>query len=195
MNEMENLKKMIDYLLEKIEKLEQTVNDNKADADSKINDVNAILVEEVINPASEAADWAAKEERYDGWLERNGEKLAPYADDAKLIEGDDYDLAREVFDTYDGMEAEGKPSEEEYIDSTIEKISSHIEKIKAAFGADKVEVKVDENGKIETKIDGQKVDEETVEEVVDGETEPVETPEDNADDIAAFEKELENYKG
>jgi hypothetical protein len=195
MNEMENIKKMIDFLLEKIEKLEQTVNDNKADADAKINDVNAILVEEVINPASEAADWAAKEERYDGWLERNGEKLAPYAEDAKLIEGDDYDLAREVFDTYDGMEAEGKPSEDEYIDSTIEKISSHIEKIKAAFGADKVELKVDENGEIETKIDGETVDEETVEEVVDGETEPEENPEDNADDIAAFEKELENYKG
>lgn len=193
MDEMENLKKMIDYLLEKIEKLEQTVNDNKADADSKINDVNSILVEEVINPASEAADWAAKEERYDGWLERNGEKLAPYAEDVKLIEGDDYDLARETFNTYDGMEDEGKPSEEEYIDSTIEKISSHIEKIKAAFGADKVEVKVDENGEVETKIDGEKVDEKTVEKVVDG-SEPEENPEDNADDIAAFEKELENYK-
>jgi hypothetical protein len=188
-------KQALDILLERVEKLEQSVIDNKADAESKIKDLNDLLVEEVINPASEARDWAAKEERFDGWLERNGEKFAPYADDYKLIEGDEKDLARDMFDTYEGMEDnEGKPTEEEYVDSTIEKLVAQINKIKEAFGAKDVEVSTDENGEAEVKVDGEKVDEETVKEVVEGGEVAEETEEATEDELAEFEKELEAYK-
>lgn len=185
-------KQALDILLERVEKLEQSVIDNKADAESKIKELNDLLVEEVINPASEARDWAAKEERFDGWLERNGDKFAPYADDYKLIEGDDKDIARDMFDTYEGMSGEDKPTEEEYVNSTIEKIVAQIDKIKEAFGAKDVEVSTDENGEAEVKVDGEKVDAETVEQVVEGGEE--ETEEATADELAEFEKELEAYK-
>lgn len=188
-------KQALDILLERVEKLEQSVIDNKADAESKIKELNDLLVEEVINPASEARDWAAKEERYDGWLERNGEKFAPYADDYKLIEGDDKDIARDMFDTYEGMSGEDKPSEEEYVNSTIEKIVAQIDKIKEAFGAKDVEVSTDENGETEVKVDGKKVDEEVVEQVVEGGEVAEETEEATEDELAEFEKELEAYKG
>ena len=185
-------KQALDILLERVEKLEQSVIDNKADAESKIKDLNDLLVEEVINPASEARDWAAKEERYDGFLERNGEKFAPYADDYKLIEGEDKDLARDMFDTYEGME--DKPEEEEYVDSTIEKLVAQINKIKEAFGAKDVEVSTDENGEAEVKVDGEKVDEEVVEQVVEGGEVAEENEEATEDELAEFEKELEAYK-
>ena len=187
-------KQALDILLERVEKLEQSVIDNKADAESKIKDLNDLLVEEVINPASEARDWAAKEERFDGWLERNGEKFAPYADDYKLIEGDDKDIARDMFDTYEGMSGEDKPTEEEYVNSTIEKIVAQIDKIKEAFGAKKVEVESTENGETEVKVDGEKVDEEVVEQVVEGGEGAEETEEATEDELAEFEKELEAYK-
>lgn len=188
-------KQALDILLERVEKLEQSVIDNKADAESKIKDLNDLLVEEVINPASEARDWAAKEERYDGFLERNGDKFAPYADDYKLIEGDDKDIARDMFDTYEGMSGEDKPTEEEYVNSTIEKIVAQIDKIKEAFGAKKVEVESTENGETKVKVDGEKVDEEVVEQVVEGGEGAEETEEATEDELAEFEKELEAYKG
>lgn len=187
-------KQALDILLERVEKLEQSVIDNKADAESKIKELNDLLVEEVINPASEARDWAAKEERFDGWLERNGDKFAPYADDYKLIEGDDKDIARDMFDTYEGMSGEDKPTEEEYVNSTIEKIVAQIDKIKEAFGAKDVEVKTDESGETEIKVDGEKVDEEVVEQVVEGGEGAEETEEATEDELAEFEKELEAYK-
>lgn len=187
-------KQALDILLERVEKLEQSVIDNKADAESKIKELNDLLVEEVINPASEARDWAAKEERYDGFLERYGDKFAPYADDYKLIEGDDKDIARDMFDTYEGMSGEDKPTEEEYVNSTIEKIVAQIDKIKEAFGAKDVEVSTDENGETEVKVDGEKVDEEVVEQVVEGGEGAEETEEATEDELAEFEKELEAYK-
>lgn len=187
-------KQALDILLERVEKLEQSVIDNKADAESKIKELNDLLVEEVINPASEARDWAAKEERFDSFLERNGDKFAPYADDYKLIEGDDKDIARDMFDTYEGMSGEDKPTEEEYVNSTIEKIVAQIDKIKEAFGAKKVEVESTENGETEVKVDGEKVDEEVVEQVVEGGEGAEETEEATEDELAEFEKELEAYK-
>lgn len=188
-------KQALDILLERVEKLEQSVIDNKADAESKIKELNDLLVEEVINPASEARDWAAKEERFDGWLERNGEKFAPYAEDYKLIEGEDKDIARDMFDTYEGMSGDDKPTEEEYVNSTIEKIVAQIDKIKEAFGAKKVEVESTENGETEVKVDGEKVDEKVVEQLVEGGEVAEENEEATEDELAEFEKELEAYKG
>ena len=99
-----------------------------------------------------------------------------------------------MFDTYEGMSGEDKPTEEEYVDSTIEKIVAQIDKIKEAFGAKKVEVESTENGETEVKVDGEKVDTETVEEVVEGGEVAEETEEATEDELAEFEKELEAYK-
>lgn len=193
---LNSYKQALDVLLSRIETLEQTVIDNKADSDRKIKEVSDTLIEDVINPATEAREWAAKEERFDDFMSRNGEKFAPYENDIKLIEGEDYDLPRSAFDTFESMTDDDKPSEEEYVDSTIEKVVAQIEKIKNAFGANKVEVESTEDGETEIKVDGEKVDEETVEQVVEGEEgSDEEEPEATPDELAQFEKELESYKG
>lgn len=187
-------KQALDVLLTRIESLEQTVIDNKADTDKRIKEVSDTLIEDVINPATEAREWAAKEERYDDFMARNGEKFAPYESDIKLIEGEDYDLPRKAFETFESMSNEERPSEEEYVKSTIEKVVAQIDKIKEAFGAKDVEVKTDESGETEIKVDGEKVDEEVVEQVVEGGEVAEESEEATADELAEFEKELENYK-
>lgn len=188
---LNSYKQALDVLLTRIETLEQTVIDNKADTDKRIKEVSDMMIEDVINPATEAREWAAKEERFDDFMTRNGEKFAPYESDIKLIEGEDYDLPRKAFETFESMSNEERPSEEEYVNSTIEKIVAQIDKIKEAFGAKDVEVKTDESGETEIKVDGEKVDEEVVEQVVEG----GESEEATADELAEFEKELENYKG
>ena len=191
---LNSYKQALDVLLTRIESLEQTVIDNKADTDKRIKEVSDTLIEDVINPATEAREWAAKEERYDDFMSRNGEKFAPYESDIKLIEGEDYDLPRKAFETFESMSDEERPSEEEYVNSTIEKIVAQIDKIKEAFGAKDVEVKTDESGETEIKVDGKKVDEEVVEQVVEGGEVAEESEEATADELAEFEKELENYK-
>lgn len=187
---LNSYKQALDVLLTRIESLEQTVIDNKADTDKRIKEVSDMLIEDVINPAAEARELAAKEERFDDFMIRNGEKFAPYESDIKLIEGEDYDLPRKAFETFEAMSDEERPTEEEYVNSTIEKIIAQIDKIKEAFGAKKVEVESTENGETEIKVDGEKVDEEVLEQVVEGE----ENEEATADELAEFEKELENYK-
>lgn len=191
---LNSYKQALDVLLTRIESLEQTVIDNKADTDKRIKEVSDTLIEDVINPATEAREWAAKEERYDDFMARNGEKFAPYENDIKLIEGEDYDLPRKAFETFEAMSDEERPTEEEYVKSTIEKVVAQIDKIKEAFGAKKVEVESTENGETEIKVDGEKVDEEVVEQVVEGEENAEESEEATADELAEFEKELENYK-
>mgnify|MGYP006787405421 FL=1 len=191
---LNSYKQALDVLLTRIESLEQTVIDNKADTDKRIKEVSDTLIEDVINPATEAREWAAKEERFDDFMTRNGEKFAPYESDIKLIEGEDYDLPRKAFETFESMSDEERPTEEEYVDSTIEKVVAQIDKIKEAFGANKVEVKSTGDGETEIKVDGEKVDEKVVEQVVEGEENAEESEEATADELAEFEKELENYK-
>ena len=187
-------KQALDVLLTRIELLEQTVIDNKADTDKRIKEVSDTLIEDVINPATDAREWAAKEERFDDFMTRNGEKFAPYESDIKLIEGEDYDLPRKAFEIFESMSDEERPSEEEYVKSTIEKVVAQIDKIKEAFGANKVEVESTEDGETEIKVDGEKVDEKVVEQVVEGEENAEESEEATADELAEFEKELEKYK-
>lgn len=191
---LNSYKQALDVFLTRIESLEQTVIDNKADTDMRIKEVSDTLIEDVINPATDAREWAAKEERYDDFMARNGEKFAPYESDIKLIEGEDYDLPRKAFETFESMSAEERPSEEEYVNSTIKKIVAQIDKIKEAFGAKDVEVKTDESGETEIKVDGEKVDEEVVEQVVEGGEVAEENEGATEDELAEFEKELEAYK-
>ena len=191
---LNSYKQALDVLLTRIESLEQTVIDNKADTDKRIKEVSDTLIEDVINPATEAREWAAKEERFDDFMTRNGEKFAPYESDIKLIEGEDYDLPRKAFETFESMSDAERPSEEEYVKSTIEKVVSQIDKIKEAFGAKKVEVESTEDGETEIKVDGEKVEEKVVEQVVEGEENAEESEEATADELAEYEKELEKYK-
>lgn len=72
-----------------------------------------------------------------------GEKLKPYSETMRKIRQDDYDLARDVYDTY--RDSDRNLSPEEFIDSTISALDKYLEEIGIPKGT-AVEVKADLNG-------------------------------------------------
>ena len=72
-----------------------------------------------------------------------GEKLKPYSETMRKIRQDDYDLARDVYDTY--RDSDKSLSPEEFIDSTISALDKYLEEIGIPKGT-AVEVKADLNG-------------------------------------------------
>ena len=116
-----------------------------------------------------------------------GEKLKPYSETMRKIRQDDYDLARDVYDTY--RDSDKSLSPEEFIDSTISALDKYLEEIGIPKGT-AVEVKADLNGdgKPETVVAEQAtVETENVEEKSDEDKED----KDFMDSInAAVDKEL-----
>lgn len=72
-----------------------------------------------------------------------GEKLKPYSETMRKIRMDDYDLARDVYNTY--RDSDKNLSPEEFIDSTISALDKYLEEIGIPKGT-AVEVKADLNG-------------------------------------------------
>ena len=202
MNE-QDLYDVLQSFQQSIQMMEERLNDYE----DRFHSIEATLFDDLINPAKEAMENAYKEERYDDFYSRNGERLDAYNEPLRSIERDDeFSLARQAFDDYDALE-EPKPEEGEYVDALVEKVESQINEIKSSLGlpadAD-VSVEQDgETGEVEVKVDGEPVETEEgaeapVEEVAAEETEevpteaaPEETEEDNADELAALYDELE----
>lgn len=72
-----------------------------------------------------------------------GEKLKPYSETMRKIRQDDYDLARDVYNTY--RDSDRNLSPEEFIDTTISALDKYLEEIGIPKGT-AVEVKADLNG-------------------------------------------------
>lgn len=72
-----------------------------------------------------------------------GEKLKPYSETMRKIRQDDYDLARDVYNTY--RDSDKSISPEEFIGSTISALDKYLEEIGIPKGT-AVEVKADLNG-------------------------------------------------
>lgn len=72
-----------------------------------------------------------------------GEKLKPYSETMRKIRQDDYDLARDAYNTY--RDSDKSLSPEEFIDSTIYALDKYLEEIGIPKGT-AVEVKADLNG-------------------------------------------------
>lgn len=166
-------------------------------------DLEHMLFNEILDPTKAAIDDYEYNERLDDFKEKVGDKFDPYVEYSKSVNGDDYDLYKDMFDGYDNWpEDQEKPPVEDYIEAGIENLKSSMEKVKEALGAETVEMKIDENGDVETTADGEEVPEEVVEEIVNGEENPdaivteevteeikldPETAEDEAEDSEGFE--------
>lgn len=115
-----------------------------------------------------------------------GEKLKPYSETMRKIRQDDYDLARDAYNTY--RDSDKSLSPEEFIDSTISALDKYLEEIGIPKGT-AVEVKADLNGdgKPETVVAEKATKEVEVEEKSDDDKED----KDFMDSInAAVDKEL-----
>ena len=179
MDELQSIKQALSFLLEQENIRQQEI----ASLNEKIDALNSIMNERV----KEFSGWV-DERDFKDFSDKYGERLSPYAEKMNKIHSDDYDLMRDVYDTYNPEEYN---SEDEYIDKTIGALDAYLEDI----GIPKdvaVEVRADMNGdgKPETVIDSTEGEPDKAEA-------EAETDEDKAfmDSInAAVDKELAKNK-
>ena len=204
-------------LSEHLTALERKVDEGMAENDKQINELRTTVYDEIINPANEYIEEMDRNDRFDQFNEKHGEKLKPFNEELSAIEGDDFDMVRTAFDAYDNYEGEDKMGEDEYVDALVEQVGQKLADIKEKLGipADTevavqetedgdVEV-VTEDGDVVASTDGEEGGDEATESEgaeeggEEGEDDPVEITgateiEDDPDEVAAFEEELKNQK-
>ena len=171
----------------------------------KVDGLDHLIFDEVINPAREAMDQSIYETGLNDFGNRYKDKLASYNEKLRPIEGEDFDIVKQAYDGYNSIEGE-KPDEAVYVDELIKVVDKQLEDIRTAIGAPAdAEVTVsNEDGETKVKVDGKEVSEKPVEEKpVESTDESVEEAieisdsdeeETNPEELAALEKELLAYK-
>lgn len=172
----------------------------------KVDGLDHLIFDEVINPAREAMDQSIYETGLNDFGNRYKDKLASYNEKLRPIEGEDFDIVKQAYDGYNSIEGE-KPDEAMYVDELIKVVDKQLEDIRTAIGAPadaEVAVKQDGNGETKVEVDGKEVSEESVEEKpaesVDESAEEAtevsdsDEEETNPEELAALEKELLAYK-
>lgn len=171
----------------------------------KVDGLDHLIFDEVINPAREAMDQSIYETGLNDFGNRYKDKLASYNEKLRPIEGEDFDIVKQAYDGYNSIEGE-KPDEAMYVDELIKVVDKQLEDIRSAIGAPAdAEVAVsNEDGETKVKVDGKEVSEESVgEEPVEPAdksakevTEVSDSDEEETDpeELAALEKELLAYK-
>lgn len=167
----------------------------------KVDGLDHLIFDEVINPAREAMDQSIYETGLNDFGNRYKDKLASYNEKLRPIEGEDFDIVKQAYDGYNSIEGE-KPDEAMYVDELIKVVDKQLEDIRSAIGAPaNAEVTVsNEDGETKVKVDGKEVSEKSVEEKpAESVEEAIEVSdsdeeETNPEELAALEKELLAYK-
>lgn len=170
----------------------------------KVDGLDHLIFDEVINPAREAMDQSIYETGLNDFGNRYKDKLESYNEKLRPIEGEDFDIVKQAYDGYNSIEGE-KPDEAMYVDELIKVVDKQLEDIRSAIGAPAdAEVTVsNEDGETKVKVDGKEVSEESVEEKpaesaesAEEATEVSDSDEEETDpeELAALEKELLAYK-
>lgn len=181
---LQGFKEALDYLHEQ----------NKA-LNDKIDELSAVLYDDILSPVQDAITFAQKEEGYNKFNEAYGEKLKPYASEyAALYNGND--IARDVYDTYN--EHSDEYDEALFVEEAIKSIAATIQETKEKLGIpaeQKVEVSETEDGGVKIEVEEPETEmEEKPEMEVEAETEDKEEDIDSPEEVAAFEAELEKFK-
>ena len=201
-------KEAIEKGTEMIKSLRADFDETKTSLTDRLSNLEITLFDEILKPANDYIEETNKNARFDEFNEKYGDRFSEFAEPLKALEGDDYDIVREAFNQYDDFEGE-KADEDTYVETLVEELGSQLSQIKTALGipADEevavqetpegdVEV-VTEDGEVvatseedgETEASGEETKSEPDVEIVGSEDE-----EDDPEEVAAFEKELEDYK-
>ena len=202
---LNSYKEAIDLLLNRCDELVKA----GAAQEERINKLESMLFDEILEPARLAMEADDKEKRFNEFNEKYGERLGVFDKVLGAAEGNpDFSMARTAFDEYENI-PEPRPETDTYVDGLIETVEEQIDSIKESLGIEpdaKVEITQDENGDTEIKADGEVVASETEE---TKEEEGSETPteegeqgeldfgdkeeeeEDDPDEVAKYEEELE----
>lgn len=163
----------------------------------KIANTDNFIQNELLNPLVDAFNTADDKIRFDDFTSRFGDKLSPYSQKLSAIEGKDVDAIRDAYDAYNSYSDEEKAefeSDDKYIDNLITELDNYINKVRETLGLSPntdVEVKSDEEGKIDIAVDGEPIAEAEKNEVVEevGEVPGTETVEEETTETTATEEE------
>lgn len=192
---LQSYKDAIGLLEEKFNAFSEEIGHVREELQSRIESLEDTVINGIINPAHEAAEKAAYDRDLEEFKGRYSEKIDPYLDKIKAVEGDDFDIYKTAFDGYkDYKEKNGENALEEdgYIDELLSGITSQLEKVKELINAENIEVSQDENGNTEIKADGETVAEEVVEKATEDTTEePLGEPAELSDEeMKKLEEEM-----
>lgn len=211
MDELAQIKEMIETFKETLVFLveqEKVRGEEVAALNEKIESVNDILVNQIINPSIEAY----QEEQYQGFKDKYGEQLGKFDETIRTSMNDpEYDSTREAWDELQALPEEEREGvdEEAYVKGVEEGLTEYVDNIKKSLGIDEdaaVEITEDGNGEIEVKADTDgdgevdtEVTEESETEVENGDESSEEVSEKVSDDEEPLEvdpelqKQLEEY--
>ena len=200
---LNSYKEAIDVLLNRCDELVKA----NAAQEERINKLESILFDEILEPARLALEEDDRNRRFDEFNGKYGEKLGAYDKVIGAAEGNpEFSMARSAFDEYEKL-PEPRPDEDVFVDGLIETVEGQIDSIKESLGIEpdaRVEITQDENGDTEIKADGEVVASENTEETTEEEgTEPAvegeqgeldfgedEEEEDDPEEIKKLEEEL-----
>jgi hypothetical protein len=180
---LQSYKDAIGLLEEKFNAFSEEIGHVREELQARIESLEDTVINGIINPAHEAAEKAAYDRDIEDFKGRYSEKIDPYLDKIKAVEGDDFDIYKTAFDGYkEYKDANGDKALDEvgYVDELLSGIASQLDKVKELINAEEVEVKQDENGNTEIKADGETV----------AEGEKTETPEDTTEEPLGEPAEL-----
>lgn len=180
---LQSYKDAIGLLEEKFNAFSEEIGHVREELQARIESLEDTVINGIINPAHEAAEKAAYDRDLEDFKGRYSEKIDPYLDKIKAVEGDDFDIYKTAFDGYkEYKDANGDKALDEvgYVDELLSGIASQLDKVKELINAENVEVKQDKDGNTELKADGETV----------AEGEKTETPEDTTEEPLGEPAEL-----
>ena len=180
---LQSYKDAIGLLEEKFNAFSEEIGHVREELQARIESLEDTVINGIINPAHEAAEKAAYDRDLEDFKGRYSEKIDPYLDKIKAVEGDDFDIYKTAFDGYkEYKDANGEKALDEvgYIDELLSGIASQLDKVKELINAENVEVKQDADGNTEIVADGETV----------AEGEKTETPEDTTEEPLGEPAEL-----
>lgn len=204
---LNSYKEAIDVLLSRCDELVKA----GAAQEERLNKLESILFDEILEPARLALEADAKEQRFGEFSDKYGERLGAYDKVIGAAEGNpDFSMARSAFDEYENL-PEPRPEQDVFVDGLIETVEEQIDSIKESLGLPpdtEIEVKQDEDGNTEVKADGEVIASETETEVKpegeegtgeagteetseQGELDFSDEEEDDPEEVKKFEEELE----
>lgn len=192
---LQSYKDAIGLLEEKFNAFSEEIGHVREELQSRIESLEDTVINGIINPAHEAAEKAAYDRDLEEFKGRYSEKIDPYLDKIKAVEGDDFDIYKTAFDgykVYKDKNGENALEEDGYIDEMLAGITEQLAKVKELINADEVKAEVDEKGNVEIKADGETVAEEVVEKATEDTTEePLGEPAELSDeDMKKLEEEM-----
>lgn len=149
----------------------------------EITEIKTSIMEELINPVKEEYNKMQYDNALSDFRCKYAEKLEPFGDKLKSIEGDDFDVVKKTFDDF--MEDNKGYEEAEYVDEKVKLISDQLDKIGKAFGIEPEKI---EEVKVETE------DGEVKAEVEDGEVTAVEGETEKSEEVETEEPIIEGEK-